>query len=294
MSQQQIGGSEMSYPPHQPGLPPLPGPGRPPGPPQAQPPPPFRASEPRVPYPRPDKTPGPGPADRRQPRWTSDVGRCVGMAIVWLVIGTVFVIGVHFRLVRHNNGTTVDSTEVFAAMWLGLLGMLVPLAFIGEKRVDRGVRFDGLVSMFTVSSVLVALMGLIAAVAWKPIIGSEAVPGSVLDELFSTLAAALIIFLFLLTATAVAIAAAIPLAAGAFPRWVSAGICLPVWIIAGIASGFAAIFVFGGPPTLLRLVLWFLAALVSLTVMCLVLVLVQRWRVRYGIIPRGGSQTLRR
>ncbi|WP_165884495.1 hypothetical protein [Brevibacterium luteolum] len=231
-------------------------------------------------------TPGSKPADRRPPRWSSDVGRCVGMAIVWLVIGTAFVIGVHFRLVRHNNLTTIDSTEVFAAMWLGLLGMLVPLAFIGEKRVDRGVRFDGLVSMFTISSILVALMGLIATVAWKPIIGSEAVSGSVLDELFSTPAAALISFLFLLTATAVAIAAAIPLAADAFPRWVSAGVGLPVWIIAGIASGFAAIFVFGGPPTLLRLVLWFLAAVVSLTVMCLVLVLVQRWRVARGIFPR--------
>lgn len=239
-------------------------------------------------------TPGSTPADRRPPRWISDVGQCVGMGLIWLIIGTVLVIGVHFRLVRNDDLSIIEDTEGFAALWLGLLGMVVPLVFIGEKRPDRGVRFHGLVSMLTVSVVLVALMGLIAAVAWKPIVGTEAVPGSVRDELFSTPAAALIIFLFLLTATAVAIAAAIPLAAGAFPRWASAGIGLPVWIIAGIASGFAGIFVFGGLPTLLRLGVWFLAAVVSLAVMCLVLVLVQRWRVRHGIIPRGGSQTLRR
>lgn len=194
------------------------------------------------------------------------------MALIWLVIG------VHFRLVRNDDLTIIEDTEGFAALWLGLLGTVVPLVFIGEKRVDHGVRFHGLVSMLTVSSVVVALMGIIAAFAWKPIVGAEAVPGSVLDSLFLTPIAALTVFLFLLTTTTVAVAAAIPLAADAFPRWVSAGIGLPVWIIAGTASAFAAIAVFGGPPTLLRLALWFLAAVVCLAIMCLVLVLVQRWR----------------
>lgn len=207
------------------------------------------------------------------------------MALVWLIIGTVFVIGVHFRLVHGNDLTIIEDTEVFAAIFLGLLGTVVPLVFTGEKRVDRGVRFHGLVSMLTVGTVVVALMGLIAAFAWKPIVGAEAVPGSVLDALFSTPIAALSIFLFLLTTTAVAVAAAIPLAAHAFPRWVSAGIGLPLWIITGIASAGAAIAVFGGPPTLLRLALWFLAAVVCLAIMCLVLVLVQRWRVRHGMVP---------
>lgn len=213
------------------------------------------------------------------------------MALIWLIISTVLVIGVHFRLVRNDDLTIIKDTEGFAALCLGLLGTVVPLVFIGEKRVDRGVRFHGLVSMLTVSSFAVALMGLIAACAWRPIVGAEAVPGSVLDEIYSTPVAALIIVLFLLTTTAVAVAAAIPLAGDAFPRWVRAGIGLPVWIIAGIASAFTAIAVLGGPPTLLRLALWFLAAVVCLAIMCLVLVLVQRWRVRHGMMP---AETTRR
>lgn len=199
------------------------------------------------------------------------------MAVVWLVIGTFTVIGVHFRFVKTDNLVIITHTEVVAALFAGITGALTPMAFIGTKRVDGGVRFTGLTSMLAVGAVAVAVLGVIAAVIWRPIVGAEAVPGSLYDQLFSNPLSAVTIFCLLLAITAGGLATMIPMAAGAFPPVVRM-IGLVLWLGILLSSVFIAVAVFGTPSSVLLLFAWFIAAVLAMAALIAVGLLIQRSR----------------
>lgn len=203
-------------------------------------------------------------------------------ALTWFVglyvLGTIFVTGVHFRLVVGKQYETMDDTALVAGILCGMAGpFLVYMATDYGKSFNLIDRSRGLVPVALLVVLIESLLAPVGLALWSPIIGTDAASGSVYDVVPTAPLAWALVVALAWCGFAWGHAFCVPFFAANLDMKLRLILFLPLWLVSFFVLPFLVHKVLGGPPTL-GLTLGFGALAVVLTaVMVAVLWFVARF-----------------
>lgn len=220
-----------------------------------------------------------GDMAREEPRTVRrELTRLLGINAFVYVMATVFLVGVHFRLVQGRRGLDIfEDTAVAAGVMGGMAGpLLVYLSSDIRTRGNLAARSTGLP---LISMVVVLVSGVLSPVGllmWRPIIGDDAPAGSVYDVITTSPTAWFFVTTFALTIFACSHAFCLPFLGEGVSPVLRVTVFLPLWMGSFLLWPFLAHTFLGEPPQLGLAVLFGVLALVLIGVMLVILNLVQK------------------
>ena len=215
--------------------------------------------------------------DRRSHSRTfvQEVMRSLGIFGVWYVLATVFLTGVHFRLLKDRQWDVIDDTAAAAGVVCGLAGPFMAFLLMdrGSQSIITRSRKLPLVALVVVP--ISALLSPLGLFLWRPIIGEDAPAGSVYDVITSSPMAWLFVFVFALTAFAWGRAFCMPMFAMGLNLKLRLAVFLPLCLVSVFLWPYLATKLLAEPPSGALVALFAVASVLMLGIMVGILHLVQ-------------------